>query len=66
MGDRGGVVHLSADEVRESNHDRYAVRRLRDLLHALPVLDQKLRLEQQVFGRVAGNGELRERYEVGS
>ena len=64
VGDRGSVVHFSAYKVSEANDDSYAFRRLRDPIHALAILNEKLRFKQQVFWRISGDCELGECYEV--
>ena len=64
VGDRGSVVHFSAYKVSEANDDGNAFRRLCDLIHILAILGQKLRFKQQVLGRIAGDSELGECYEV--
>ena len=61
---RGGVVEIGVG-VHEPDNRRDAFRRLHDLTHPRPVVLDELVLEQQVFRRIARNGKLGKRDEVG-
>ena len=61
---RGGVVEIGVG-VHEPDNRRDAFRRLHGLPHPRLVVLDELVLEQQVLRRIAGNGKLRKRDEVG-